>query len=244
MKGDDMAQGSNAKATGRLAGLAYLTIIVCSSFGYLTLAGLLRGAPGVVLSNLAMRPTLFTVAWAAGVIGLVAWIVVGLLIYRLTSPAGRIAGLALLLFVAAGVAMNLAAFAQLLPLVGQAGSGMDAARLAPMVAKYNRILELAQVFSGLWLFPFGWLVFRTRIAPRFLGVCLMLGGFGYLSIFANALVPGLDQIAAYRWAGAPFRVAVFIGEAGICLWLLIMGAREPSAGGEPRVKLSMATSRT
>jgi hypothetical protein len=231
-----MVDGSNTKALGRLAGLAYLTIIVFSSFGYLTMTGLLQGAPGAAASRLAMNPTLFVLALAASVIGLAAWALVGLLIYRLTRSAGRIAGLAMLVFVAAGIATNLAALAQLLPL---AGGGIEADRLALMVASYNRILVLAQVFSGLWLFPFGWLVARSRIAPRLLGLCLMLGGFGYLSIYANSVAPGLQHIAAYTLVGAVFGVAVLIGEAGICLWLLIIGAREPS-GPQPLLKWSTA----
>ena len=57
----------------------------------------------------------------------------------------------------------------------------------------------------------------------------MVGGFGYLSIFAKTLIPSLDQFAAYHWIGGALGVAVLIGEAGICLWLLIMGARGPVA---------------
>jgi hypothetical protein len=225
-----MVDGSNTTALGRLAGLAYLTIIVFSTFGYLTTTRLLQGAPDAVRAQLAANPAPFALALAASVVGLAAWVVVGLLVYRLTRSAGRIAGLAMLVFVAAGVAMNLAALAQLAPLLGSTLTlTLDA--LAPLVARYNRILQMAQVFSGLWLFPFGWLVVRSRIAPRLLGLCLMLGGFGYLAIFASALAPGLDHIAAWRIAGYAFGVCVLIGEAGICLWLLIMGAREPIAAG-------------
>jgi hypothetical protein len=231
-----MVDGSNTKALGRRAGLAYLVIIVFSTFGYLTTTGLLQGAPDAVHAHLEANPGLLALALAASVVGLAAWVVVGLLVHRLTWPAGRIAGLAMLVFVAAGVAMNLAALAQLAPLVG---STMTPGALAPLVAGYNRILQMAQVFSGLWLFPFGWLIVRSRIAPRLLGLFLILGGFGYLSIFASALAPGLDHIAAYRIAGAAFGVCVLIGEAGICLWLLIMGARAPVAAG-PLVRLEGA----
>jgi hypothetical protein len=228
-----MVQASNARTLGRLAGLAYLVIIVFSTAGYLTMTALLDGGAQTVLGRLATDHLRFVLSLTASAIGLLAWIVVGLLIYRLTKETGRVAGLLMLAFVAGGVAMNFAALAQLVPLVTSAS--VDGARLAPPVASYNRVLLLAQVFSGLWLFPFGWLVFRSRIAPRLLGVCLMLGGFGYLMTFATAFAPDLGQSLAFK-LGYVFGAAAMIGEAGICLWLLIMGAREPFAPA-PLVRL-------
>jgi hypothetical protein len=235
---------TTTKTTGRLAGLAYLVIIVCSTFGYLTTTRLLDGGPAAALHHISTNLTLFDLALTASAIGLLAWIAVGLLAYRLAGASGRIAGLAMLAFVAGGVAMNLAALWQLLPLTGPAfGPDLNGDLIAPMLARYNRILLNAQVFSGLWLFPFGWLVVRSRIAPLVLGLCLMAGCFGYLSVFATAFAPGLDHMSAFRILTAPFGIAVFVGEAGICLWLLIMGARSASATAPSAVELPMAEAR-
>src|SRR5512141_1955773 len=41
-------------------------------------------------------------------------------------------------------------------------------------------LNIAQVFWGLWLFPMGYLVFKSGFLPRILGVLLMIGCFGYV----------------------------------------------------------------
>lgn len=47
-----------------------------------------------------------------------------------------------------------------------------------------------EIFAGLWLFPFGILVFRSVFVPRFLGVWLMFNGLAYLVIsFTGILVP-------------------------------------------------------
>ena len=152
-----MADASNAKATGRLAGLAYLAVVVFSAPGYMILTGLLAGSPQTELARLAANQTQFVLALASSAIGFSAWVVLAVLLYRLMSSAGRIAGLLMLIPAVAGVAANLFALSQLLPLIG---SGMDAAALAPVVQDYKRLLLLSQVFSGLWLFPFGWLVLR------------------------------------------------------------------------------------
>jgi hypothetical protein len=41
-------------------------------------------------------------------------------------------------------------------------------------------LVVAEIFWGLWLFPLGLLVYRSRFLPRFLGVRLVIDGFAYV----------------------------------------------------------------
>jgi hypothetical protein len=82
-----------------------------------------------------------------------------------------------------------------------------------------------EIFWGLWLFPFGVLVLRSRFLPRILGVWLIVAGFGYLALsFTASLLP--------QYEGTVFNIAspVMLGEVAIMLWLLIMGAKgQPSA---------------
>jgi len=82
---------------------------------------------------------------------------------------------------------------------------------------------VAQVFWGLWLIPFGMLVFRSGFLPRILGVLLIVACFGYLanSLFAFGLLP--------------HGVSRFVGPLTICelpiiLWLLIRGAKDQPLG--------------
>jgi len=223
-----MVEGSNTEAAGRRAGLAYLVIIVFPSAAYLTLSSLLAGDSYVVLARLAANQTVFMLAFAANVIGFTVWVVLGVLLYRLMGSTGRIAGVLMLIFIAAGTAMSFIALAPLLPLLSAASSGMDAGKLGPMVQNYNRLLLLSQVFSGLWLFPLGWLILRSRVVPRLLGACLIVGGVSYLLNFATAFEPGLNHMVAYQIAyTATGILGVFVGEFGLCLWLLLKGAREP-----------------
>jgi hypothetical protein len=77
-----------------------------------------------------------------------------------------------------------------------------------------------EIFWGLWLFPFGGLVYRSRLLPRFLGVWLIIGGFGYLAIsFTGLLLPQYeDMVSNIAFPG-------MLGELAIMLWLLIKGAK-------------------
>jgi len=76
---------------------------------------------------------------------------------------------------------------------------------------------VAQVFWGLWLFPFGILVMRSRFLPRFLGILLIIAMFGYLagSLSAWHLLPHGDPLSQLTACELP-----------IILWLLIFGAKE------------------
>jgi hypothetical protein len=91
---------------------------------------------------------------------------------------------------------------------------------------YGDGLLVVQIFWGLWLFPFGYLVFKSGILPRALGILLMLGCFGYLiSFIGRVLFPGYAESVIAGWV----RLPAAVGEIGTCLWLLVMGAREPKA---------------
>jgi len=81
-------------------------------------------------------------------------------------------------------------------------------------------LQVAAIFWGLWLFPFGLLVMRSRFIPRTLGVLLMVAGCGYLaSSFTSLLVP------RYATFVGQFDMILEMGELPIIFWLLIWGAK-------------------
>jgi len=80
--------------------------------------------------------------------------------------------------------------------------------------------QIAGVFWGLWLFPFGLLVLRCGFIPKILGVGLLIAGSGYL---LGALAP----LILPRWSGlaSSFATVLELGEPIMILWLVIWGAR-------------------
>ncbi|HEY5574658.1 MAG TPA: DUF4386 domain-containing protein, partial [Anaerolineales bacterium] len=77
-----------------------------------------------------------------------------------------------------------------------------------------------EIFWGLWLFPFGILVFRSGFLPRVLGVWLIINGFAYLAIsFTGLLLPEYESMVFNSALPAT------LGEIAIMLWLLIKGAK-------------------
>ena len=91
-------------------------------------------------------------------------------------------------------------------------------------------LDTAQLFFGTWLFPLGYLVYKSKFLPRFLGVLLLLDGIGVLVWFLQATL-----LPAYPAISYPSFVLGFIAEVGLALWLLVKGVRDVnSAAGQPR----------
>ena len=79
-------------------------------------------------------------------------------------------------------------------------------------------IKIAGIFWGLWLFPYGLLVFKSGFLPRILGVLLMIGCFSYLiQSFVGFLSPNLVVYTAMLAA------ITSSGELLMPLWLLIKG---------------------
>jgi hypothetical protein len=83
-----------------------------------------------------------------------------------------------------------------------------------------------EIFWGLWLFPFGLLVFRSGFLPRILGVWLMLACFVWVALSLTALLFPPYYEAAFKMAQP-----VLFAELAIMLWLLIKGAKVPTLPG-------------
>ena len=78
-----------------------------------------------------------------------------------------------------------------------------------------------EMFWGLWLIPFGLLVYKSRFIPRIFGVLLVIAGIAYMhASFATILFPSYSA-----FLNKPTLLLVAIGEISIMLWLLIKGVK-------------------
>ena len=85
----------------------------------------------------------------------------------------------------------------------------------------EKAFTVAWLFSGAWLFPLGYLVFKSGFLPKFLGIVLMVHCFTWVSTFFQSfLFPGFNAIT---YVSYPLGL---ISELGLTLWLLIMGAKD------------------
>jgi hypothetical protein len=224
----------------RQAGLLYLVVVATGIFSLLYVPSQLlewRDA-AATFSNIRASETLFRWGIVAGVICYTAFLLLPLALYRLLHPVHKPFAVAMVALAVVSVPFslfNLLYKVNVLTLISDASSpGMDAAaRQAAVMLQlryYNNGIQLISIFWGLWLFPFGYLVFASGFLPKILGAMLMVGCVGYLvNTGGGFLYSGYADWGIARFVSLP----ASLGEIGICLWLLVMGARNGFATRTP-----------
>lgn len=80
---------------------------------------------------------------------------------------------------------------------------------------------IAAIFWGLWLFPLGYLVYKSGYFPKVLGPIVIIGGIGYLAgSFIKILFPAAESIIN------GCEIMTF-GEVIFLAWLIFFGAKIP-----------------
>jgi Domain of unknown function (DUF4386) len=224
-----MALGKVARITGGFY-LAYiLASVLATMLGQIGL-----GAADQVYQAIAANEGSFRLGLVIALISGFLFLMVAWGLYVLLRPVNTNLALLFLLLNAVGVAIGGASMLWLVSamLQGDAASHMQAYSTAQLeglaylsINVYKTGFVTAQLFFGTWLFPLGYLVYKSRSLPRFLGVLLMLDGVAVLIWFLQALL--LPDYPAIRYPGL---VVSFVAELGLALWLLVKGVKVVDAG--------------
>jgi len=223
------------KKAARIAGAVYLSMVVTGPFSliYVPSKLIVRGNAAATADNILAHQTLFNLGILADLVGQIIFICLAIALYRLLSGVNKTWAGLMVAFVLVSAAVgffntlnNIAAqilfrgadFLAVFDKPQRDALGMLFVRL------HSQGILIDEMFWGLWLFPFGLLVFRSGFLPRFIGVWLMINCFGYVGLSITALFFPSYYEAAFKWAQP-----VLFGELAIMLWLLIRGAKVPTA---------------
>jgi hypothetical protein len=217
----------------RVAGLLYLIVVLSGIFSLAYVPSQVNVAndPDATLQRIQVSETLFRWGIASFLIEQVAFVLLPLALFKLLSPVNRSAAVLMLVLALTSVPLALLSLGHRLDVLTLISDpGFSATSTGPglhLLANYSldawrNGIRITSLFWGLWLLPFGYLVFKSGFLPRFLGVLLMLGCAGYLTtVFAGLLFPRLEQSPLSGYVSLP----AALGEIGICVWLLFVGAR-------------------
>lgn len=223
---------SALKKTARTAGLLYLITCIPAPFVliYVPSTLVVRGNAAATASRILASEWMMRLAIAGELIIAVAFLFVVLALYRLLQGVNKpLASLMVTLWAISIPISSLNVLNNVAALILVRGADflsvftkpqLDALAMVFLRLHSNGML-VAQVFWGLWLLPFGILVYRSRFIPRILGVLLIANGFAYpIQSFTSFLLP--------QYADVVSRITfpVLLGEAAIMLWLLIRGVRD------------------
>lgn len=218
----------------RTAGLLYLIVVITGLFSLVYVPSQItgNGDASAMLNSIVASESLFRLGIASFMINQIAFLLLPLVLYQLLQRVHRNIAVLMVVFAVVSVPIAMTAIAnklEVLDLLAGAGHlqvlppGQLQTEVMLSLNAYSNGILATTVFWGLWLLPFGYLVFKSGFLPRILGILLIIGGFGILTdLFAGTLSP--------RYAETPIstflEMSSSFGEIGICLWLLIFGARK------------------
>ncbi|MBK7201009.1 DUF4386 domain-containing protein [Candidatus Amarolinea dominans] len=222
---------NSVNKSARMAGLLYLIYMVfhisADVIGRSRL--IVFGDAATTARNIAASASQFRIGVVGDLVAAALFLLTAWALYVLLKPVNENIALLFLLLNLGGVAIQCSS--DLFLIAGQLLlSGADYLKVFPAdqlsaLAMLSLVLHkngfaIAQIFYGAWLFPLGYLVFKSGFLPRILGIVLMLHcAFWLMTALQFFLFPGLAAITYISWPLG------FIAEFGLTLWLLIMGAK-------------------
>jgi hypothetical protein len=217
----------------RMAGFLYLMYMVieipADALGRSPL--IVMGDAPATASNIVAHEWQFRVGIVGDLLAGVLFFLAAWALYALLKPVNKNLALLFLLLNLGGVAVRFAIdlnyvaalllFSGTEPLNVFQADQLQALAMAFLHLQKNGYWA-SQIFFGVWLFPLGYLVFKSGFLPKFLGVILMVHCFTWTttSLLYFLSVP---VYTAITYISFPLG---FIAEFGLTLWLLIKGAKD------------------
>jgi Domain of unknown function (DUF4386) len=222
---------NSTKGVARFAGLLYLLTSIPGVFCllYIPSVFIVHGDAAATANKIVNSEFVFRLGILSELIGFTGFIFVVRALYRLLSGVSKTLAslMATLLLVSIPISL-LNVLNEIAALTLVRGTDFLSVFDKPQrdalamlfLSLHSQGIMVAQIFWGLWLIPFGILVYRSGFLPRILGVLLVIACFGYL---ANSLV-------AFRVLPSDV-LSRAIGQLTACelpiiFWLLIMGAKD------------------
>ena len=214
----------------------YLLWFVIAPFSlmYVPTTLIVSGDAAATASNIMANEWLFRMGIAGSLITQIIQIFVVLLLYKLLKSVSKNYASLMVAFALVGVPMSmLNTLNQVAALILLNGAdflkvlGTDQLHIQMMffLDLNKQGVFIPGIFWGLWLFPFGYLIYKSGYFPKILGVLVMMGCIGYLlDSFTHIL---LSNYAHYEAILDPVILLLTFGELPFMIWVLVKGAKIP-----------------
>lgn len=220
------------KKNARIAGIWYLLVAITGGFGlmYVPEQVMVADDAAATAKNILDAELLFRLGILSNLACQTCFVFLVLALDRLLKPVNPTQSRLMVMLVVVSVPiafLNTLNLVAVLQLVNGAEylKAFEPTQLQAFAMFFLRLHEqgvvIVEIFWGLWLFPLGYLIFKSGFIPKILGILLMLACVSYLIDCYIALV-----VPEYRAVTSTFTMwPSTIGELSIVLWLLIMGAK-------------------
>ena len=222
--------GASPRVLARIGGLLYLIIIAGGVFGEAFIRGriIVSDDADVTAANIRSLESLWRFGIAAELFMLTCAVGLTLIFFVLLRPVSRDLALLALLFSLVSIATEatneLHLVAALFPL-GNAGylGAFEPEQLHAMarlsLRSYGHGFAASLIFFGCFCLVLGYLIRGSGYLPKTIGVLMQIAGVSYLiNSFTLLLAPAVaDRIFP------AILMPAFVGEASLCLWILVKG---------------------
>ena len=197
------------------AGVLFLLSAVAGGFGeaYVPMTLIIRGNPAATLSNIHAHDFLFRLGFAAYLVEACCDIALALVFYVLLRPVRNDLALLSAFFGLVSTAVYAVAefFYLAITLVPN-----DAAIALLLLKAFSLCGTAFMVFYGVASLLRGYLIFRSRYLPKFLGVLMLLAGAGFVvKTFLVVLAPA--------YASDILLLPMFLTIVAMTVWFLTKG---------------------
>lgn len=217
----------------RIAGILYLVVILSGfySLAYIPSNLIDRQDMNATFQNISDSQLLFRSGIAVSIICYLAFLFLPFALYRIFDTVDKAYARWMVIFVTASIPVAFVNLQHPINVVALTEKNnylqnVDLQELKNIMMlqlqAYDSGLMILEIFWGLWLLPLGYLIFKSAMLPKLLGVLLMLGCLGYLlDVFGSLLISNFHSYSLSTYITLP---AAF-GEIGTGLWLLIAGVK-------------------
>ncbi|MBG6129212.1 hypothetical protein IWQ47_000096 [Aquimarina sp. EL_43] len=222
---------SNQK-TGRIAGLLFLTIIAAGMFAefFVRQKIFVTDDPAVTVANIANNGWLYRLGIVSDLVMILAFFFYPLVLDRVFKHVNKELSRLMVSSVMISVAiLCVTMLAMIAPLLLTSGAdymeGFTTNQINGLVTFFLKLhtngYVISQIFYGLYLFPLGYMIFKSGLAPKIIGMLLILGCIGdQIDVIRYFLFPNSESVLLEN-----ITIPADLGEMSLCLWLLIMGLR-------------------
>lgn len=212
--------GLTIKSYARLTGFVYFLLIPMGILGIMYIPGLVvDGDSPATIANIMENTVMFKLSMLTAVLTQITHILLVLMLYLLLVSVDQAAAKLLVLLSMLGIPialLNEMNYGAVLIILGSEELPNSLVNLFLGMHRYG--IMIVGVFWGYWLFPMGYLAYKSNFIPKIVGVALMIGCFGYL---ADSVIFMINPDFGFEFAQY-----LFVGELMMTFWLLFMGVNE------------------
>jgi hypothetical protein len=241
--GDYRAEAS-PRILARVGGVLYLIIIVGGIFGeaFVRNRVIVSGDATATAANIRSLELLWRFGIASEIFMLTCTVALALIFYVLLRPVSRDLALLAIFFNLVSATLEAANELRLLQALFPLGNAeylraFEPEQLYAMVSlslrSYAFGFNVSLIFFGCECLVLGYLIFRSGYIPKVIGILMLSAGLSYLiNSYALILAPNFA-----RGLGYSLMAPSLVGEASLCLWLLVRGVNiekwKMQAGAQP-----------